>query len=73
MEPFELIRSRRKTLALEITKDCRVLVRAPRTLSRERIDAFVANHQDWIAAIWSVSASGLPVPHPPPLRQRLKP
>ena len=42
MEPFELIRSRRKTLALEITKDCRVLVRAPRTLSRERIDAFVA-------------------------------
>ena len=72
MEPFELIRSRRKTLALEITKDCRVLVRAPRTLSRERIDAFVANHQDWIA-IWSVSASGLPVPHPPPLRQRLKP
>ena len=49
MEPFELIRSRRKTLALEITKDCRVLVRAPRTLSRERIDAFVANHQDWIA------------------------
>ena len=49
MEPFELIRSRRKTLALEITKDCRVLVRAPRTLSRERIDAFVASHQDWIA------------------------
>ena len=49
MEPFELIRSRRKTLALEITKDCRVLVRAPRTLSRERIDAFVAAHQDWIA------------------------
>lgn len=50
MEPFELIRSRRKTLALEITKDCRVLVRAPRTLSRERIDAFVAGHQDWIAS-----------------------
>ena len=49
MEPFELIRSRRKTLVLEITKDCRVLVRAPRTLSRERIDAFVAAHQDWIA------------------------
>lgn len=73
MEPFELIRSRRKTLALEITKDCRVLVRAPRTLSRERIDAFVANHQDWIARHLERQRSGLPVPHPPPLRQRLKP
>ena len=44
MEPYELIRSGRKTLALEITKDCRVVVRAPRRLSRERIDDFVAKH-----------------------------
>ena len=50
MEPYELIRSGRKTLALEITRDCRVLVRAPRRLSRERIDAFVAKHGAWIAA-----------------------
>ena len=49
MESYELIRSRRKTLALEITKDCRVLVRAPMRLSKERIDAFVAQHEDWIA------------------------
>ena len=48
MEHYELIRSRRKTLALEITKDCRVLVRAPMRLSRERIDAFVESHKDWI-------------------------
>jgi len=48
MEHYELIRSRRKTLALEITKDCRVLVRAPMRLSRERIDAFVESHQSWI-------------------------
>ena len=50
METYELIRSGRKTLALEITRDCRVLVRAPRRLSRERIDAFVAKHAAWIAA-----------------------
>ena len=50
METYELIRSGRKTLALEITRDCRVLVRAPRRLSRERIDAFVAKHGAWIAA-----------------------
>lgn len=49
MEPYELIRSRRKTLALEITKDCRVLVRAPLRLSQARIDAFVESHADWIA------------------------
>lgn len=49
MENYELIRSRRKTLALEITKDCRVLVRAPLRLSQARIDAFVERHAVWIA------------------------
>lgn len=48
MKPYELIRSRRKTLALEITADCRVLVRAPLRLPKERIDAFVENHAAWI-------------------------
>ena len=46
---YELIRSRRKTLALEITADCRLLVRAPLRLSQKRIDTFVENHTDWIA------------------------
>lgn len=49
MEHYELIRSRRKTLALEITKDCRILVRAPMRLSQARIDAFVKSHSAWIA------------------------
>ena len=49
MENYELIRSRRKTLALEITRDCRVLVRAPMRTSAEHIDRFVAQHADWIA------------------------
>lgn len=49
METYELIRSRRKTLALEITKDCRVLVRAPLRLSKKQIDAFVETHSSWIA------------------------
>ena len=48
METYELIRSRRRTLALEITKDCRVLVRAPLRLPQARIDAFVASHEAWI-------------------------
>ena len=49
MENYELIRSRRKTLALEITTDCRVLVRAPMRMAQSRIDAFVEHHAAWIA------------------------
>ena len=45
---YELIRSARRTLALEITRDCRVLVRAPQRISKARIEAFVASHEDWI-------------------------
>ena len=48
MEPYELIRSRRKTLALEITRDCRVVVRAPLRMSEKRIRAFVEVHQAWV-------------------------
>ena len=45
---YELVRSGRKTLAVEITGDCRVVVRAPARLSRERIERFVAEHEAWI-------------------------
>lgn len=48
MEPYELIRSRRKTLALEITPDGRLLVRAPLRCSQARIGAFVETHAAWI-------------------------
>lgn len=46
---YELVRSARKTLAVEITGDCRVVVRAPMRLSKERIERFVAEHEAWIA------------------------
>ena len=49
MEHYELIRSHRKTLALEITRDCRVLVRAPMNAPHRQIEAFVNRHADWIA------------------------
>lgn len=62
METYELIRSGRKTLALEITRDCRVVVRAPRRLSQARIDDFVASHAGLIARTWNSSAAGCPGP-----------
>lgn len=49
MDAYTLIRSRRKTLALEITKDCRLLVRAPLGCSEETVRAFLARNQGWIA------------------------
>lgn len=48
--PYRLVRSSRKTLSLEITQDCTVLVRAPSRLARAKIDEFVAAHADWIDA-----------------------
>lgn len=50
MADYQLVRSSRKTLALEITRDCQVLVRAPMRLPQKRIDAFVNAHTDWIAS-----------------------
>ena len=49
MEEYEWIRSRRRTLTLEITRDCRVVVRSPLRTSRAQADAFVADHKNWIA------------------------
>ena len=49
MESYELIRSDRRTVAVEITRDGRVLVRAPRRLSRTAIDGFLLRHEAWIA------------------------
>lgn len=48
MEPYELIRSRRRTLALEVTAEGRLLVRAPQRCAKARIDTFVQSHAAWI-------------------------
>lgn len=48
MIEYELIRSRRKTLAVQVTREGRVLVRAPLRLAKYRIEQFVTEHADWI-------------------------
>ena len=48
MIEYELRRSRRKTLAIEITQEGRVLVRAPAKLPKPAIDRFVAEKRGWI-------------------------
>ena len=45
---YELIRSDRKTLSLEISSDCRIIVRAPRYISDGEIEEFICSHDSWI-------------------------
>lgn len=49
MDGVELIRSRRRTLGLEVTREGRVIVRAPLRASADSIERFVCDHADWIA------------------------
>ena len=45
---YELIRSRRRTLSVEVDAEGKVLVRSPRLMPKRRIDAFVEERADWI-------------------------
>lgn len=47
---IEIVRSSRKTLAIEIRPDLRVIVRAPYGTPGSYIEQFVASRADWIAA-----------------------
>lgn len=46
---YELRRSGRRSVAVEVRPDGTLLVRAPRWLSRQEIDRVVASHSGWIA------------------------
>lgn len=45
---YELVRSDRRTLAIEIKPDGRVIVKAPMRTSQRAIDFFVREKMDWI-------------------------
>ena len=49
MVSYRIIRSKRKSMGLEINTELEVLVRAPKWVSEARIATFVEQHQDWIA------------------------
>lgn len=40
MKEYTLIRSTRKTVSLEVTRNCRVVVRAPSRMPQAEIDRF---------------------------------
>ncbi len=70
---YEIIRSKRRTLSLEVTRGARVLVRAPVNCPRETIDSFVRSHEAWLKkAVERVRAGELAHPEPDEQeRQRL--
>lgn len=45
---YTVKRSHRKTVGLEVKRDCTVLVRAPYGMSGGEIDKFVTKYSDWI-------------------------
>lgn len=47
MLEFELHRSRRQSISMEITEDLRILVRAPLRMRMEDIERFVSEHEQW--------------------------
>ncbi|WP_312642063.1 SprT family zinc-dependent metalloprotease [Hydrogenoanaerobacterium sp.] len=50
MTQYKLIRSKRKTLAIHITPQAEVEVRAPLRMPQGTIDAFVRQKQGWVSA-----------------------
>lgn len=64
MTEYTVIRSRRRTLALQVTREAQVVVRAPMHASREEIHRFVSAHEDWLAAHITRQAQHL-AQHPP--------
>ena len=67
MQQYELIRSNRKTLAIELRRDGRVIVRAPRFTPRFLIDRAVAEREGWIRE----RLAAMPPPRPEPSDQQL--
>lgn len=45
---YQIIRSDRKSLGLEVRPDGQVIVRAPRRLGKAEIQKFVTEHESWI-------------------------
>ena len=65
---YEIIRSRRRTVALEVTADGRVLVRAPMAMPGGEIRRFVDSHTAWLEKARDKVAARQAA-HPPLTRQ----
>jgi len=67
---YTVVRSRRRTMALEITREATVLVRAPLRTSDGAIRRFVEAHQQWIAQHLAKRQAHLAA-HPAPTEEEI--
>lgn len=72
MFDYELKRSRRKSISLQITKDCRIVVKAPIFMARKRIDDFILQHEEWIKSHLEVQKKRLEHAPPEPTNEEIK-
>jgi len=68
MIPYPVIRSDRRTVSIEITRDGAVKVRAPRKMPDREIEAFVLSKQSWIEK----HLATLPPPRPQPTKAEVE-
>lgn len=68
---YELRRSRRRTVGLELTRDGRLIVRAPLLLPESAVRRFVAEHEDWIRRAEARQAQRREA-HPEPTEEQRK-
>lgn len=45
---YEVVRSNRKTMAIEIKQDGTIVVRVPKLMDRKSVERFVSEHYNWI-------------------------
>lgn len=67
--PYNIVRSDRKTLAIEVKEDGNVVVRAPRRLAKHHIDTFLYEHRDWVRTKREQAAQRLASPYRSPLTE----
>lgn len=48
MTEYRVVRSKRKSLAIEVTRDLEVVVRAPFFVTEAQIERFVEGHREWL-------------------------
>ncbi len=62
---YTVIRSSRRSVALEITKKLEIVVRAPQRMPQKDIEKFVADHAAWISVHYARQAARVAA-HPEP-------
>ena len=45
---IEIIRSDRRSISIEVGRDARVKVRAPKNMSDAEISGFISKHSEWL-------------------------